>query len=439
MSGLFYEPAPAETGSGRHRAAVPFILVTVFLDMLVMGISAPVMPELVKQFTGGDVASAAWWVGLSWSGFSLLQFVGAPFLGALSDRFGRRPIILLSVFGLGVNQLALVFAPSLFWYMAGRFIAGVCAASFATASAYMADITPPERRARNFGLIGAAFGISFIIGPAIGGPLGDYGLRLPFVVGAVLAGLNLVYGLFVLPESLPRAARQPFSWRSCNPLAALAVLFQRRLTLGLAAGSMLGVFGMGVLQAVWVLYTGERFGWSATANGLSLAAVGLLVAIAQGVLVAPSVRWLGEGCTVMLGGALTAIAYFGFAFAPESLLFALSLIPFGLGGVAGPTLQSIISRSAAAGQQGAIMGALMGLQSLVFAISPFIGSPLFARYTVGAAGSVLAGAPFLFGAIATVLSLVLTLAVLRWHGHELAAARSIAADGVEGAVMEAEG
>lgn len=438
MSGLSRLQSSPQKGRVRP-AALPFILVTVFLDMLVMGISAPVMPELVKQFTGGDVASAAWWVGFSFSGFSLLQFIGAPFLGALSDRFGRRPIILLSVFGLCINQLALVFAPSLFWYLAGRLVAGFCAANFATASAYMADITPPEQRARNFGLIGAAFGISFIIGPAIGGPLGDYGLRLPFVVGAVLAGLNLAYGLFVLPESLPKANRQPFSWRSCNPLAALAVLFQRRLTLGLAAGSMLGVFGMGVLQAVWVLYTGERFGWNATANGLSLAVIGLLVAIAQGVLVAPSVRWLGEGRTVVLGGALTAIAYFGFAFAPASLFFALSLIPFGLGGVAGPTLQSIISRSASAGQQGAIMGALMGLQSLVFAVSPFIGSPLFARYTVGAAGTLLAGAPFLFGAIATVLSLALTLAVLRWLGHELAPPRSIAADGGGRAVVEVEG
>ncbi|WP_445679668.1 MFS transporter [Radicibacter daui] len=439
MSGPSSPLSSPQKGRGRPAAALPFILVTVFLDMLVMGISAPVMPELVKQFTGGDVASAAWWVGFSFSGFSLLQFVGAPFLGALSDRFGRRPIILLSVFGLGINQLALVFAPSLFWYLAGRLVAGFCAANFATASAYMADITPPERRARNFGLIGAAFGISFIIGPAIGGPLGDYGLRLPFVVGAVLAGLNLIYGLFVLPESLPRAARQPFSWRSCNPLAAFAVLFQRRLTLGLAMGSMLGVFGMGVLQAIWVLYTGERFGWTATANGLSLAAIGLLVAIAQGALVGPSVRWLGEARTMVLGGVLTALAYFGFAFSPASLPFALSLIPFGLGGVAGPTLQSIISRSAAAGQQGAIMGALMGLQSLVFAISPFIGSPLFARYTVGAAGTLLAGVPFLFGAIATVLSLVLTLAVLRWLGHELATPRSIAADGVEGTALEVEG
>ncbi|WP_051329746.1 TCR/Tet family MFS transporter [Niveispirillum irakense] len=398
--------------SPRRQAGIPFILVTIFLDVLTFGLVIPVMPALVQHFSADD-ASAAWWLGLMVASFSIMQFLFAPVLGALSDRFGRRKVILASVAGAGIDQLFMAFAPGLGWLLAARLIAGLTAANITAANAYIADISGPENRARNFGMVGAAFGIGFIAGPALGGLLGEIHLRLPFMVAAGLAGLNFLYGLFVLPESLAPANRRPFSWRRANPIGSLKALARHPAVLGLAASRTCAVLAMGILQTVWVLYTTKRYGWGELDNGLSLAAVGLATAIVQGVLISRIVRGLGEPKTILLGLSLEAIAYIGYGSATGGLFFYSFILVHAMSGISSPAIQSVVSRTVGADEQGSVQGALASVQSLTFIFAPLIGAELFARFTATGATVPIPGMPFYFGGAMLVLAVFIAAWALR--------------------------
>lgn len=386
----------AEAAKPRRQAGIPFILVTVFLDVLTFGLVIPVVPALVRQFSG-DEASAAWWMGIMMASFSIMQFVFAPVLGALSDRFGRRKVILASVAGAGIDQLFMAFAPGLGWLLGARLIAGLTAANITAANAYIADVSGPENRAKNFGMMGAAFGLGFIAGPALGGLLGEIDLRLPFMVAAGLAGVNFIYGLFVLPESLAPANRRPFSWARANPVGSLRALARHPAVMGLAVSRTCMVLAFGVLQTVWVLSTIKRFGWSELDNGLSLAAVGLATAVVQGGLIGHVVRRLGEARTALLGIAFEAVAYAGYGAATATLPFYGFIVLHSMGGISSPAIQSVVARSVGADEQGSVQGAFASVQSLTFILAPLIGAELFVRFTAEGAVLSIPGMPFYFG------------------------------------------
>ncbi|MDG5497640.1 TCR/Tet family MFS transporter [Niveispirillum sp. BGYR6] len=396
-----------------RQAGIPFILVTIFLDVLTFGLVIPVVPSLVRHFSADD-AHAAWWMGMMVASFSIMQFAFAPVLGALSDRFGRRPVILASVAGAAIDQLFMAFAPGLGWLLGARLVAGLTAANITAANAYIADISTAENRAKNFGLVGAAFGLGFIAGPALGGLLGEIHLRLPFMVAAGLAGVNFLYGLFVLPESLAPANRRPFSWRRANPVGSLTALAKHPAVLGLAASRTCSVLAMGVLQTIWVLYTTKLFKWGELENGLSLAALGLATAVVQGALISRIVRRLGETRTALLGLTIEALAYLGYGMAGSGALFVGAILIHALAGISSPAIQSVVTRSVGANEQGSVQGAFASVQSLTFIFAPLIGAELFGLFTAGeSAHSLKAGIPFLFGAGCLLLAGLIAIWALR--------------------------
>ncbi len=285
----------------RQRRALTFIFVMIVLDVMALGIVIPVLPKLIETMSGGNTARAAEIFGLFGMAWGLMQFIFSPVLGALSDRFGRRPVLLISTLGLGLDYILMAVAPDLVWLFIGRLISGITAASFSTANAYIADVTPPDRRAAAFGLVGAAFGIGFVLGPAFGGIMGDFDPRLPFWAAAVLSLANAAYGYFVLPESLPQERRMAFSWRRANPVGSLRLLSQKRELLGLAALTFLNSLAHIVLPAVSVLYTSYRYGWDNKTMGLTLAAVGITSGIVQAILIKPILQRFGERATLLAG------------------------------------------------------------------------------------------------------------------------------------------
>lgn len=365
-----------------RRAAIGFILVTAALDILSMGIIIPVLPALIEAFTGSN-ARAGWINGVFVALWALMQFLASPLIGSLSDRYGRRPVVLISTFGLAADYVLMAMAPNLWWLALGRMIAGVTSASFTVAYAYLADITPPERRARAYGLLGAAFSGGFIAGPLIGGVLGEISPRAPFWGAAVLSGLAFVYGWLVLPESLPPQRRMPFAWRRANPFGALVLLRSRAGLPGLAAVNFLLYFAHHVFSAVFVLYAGYRYGWSTGEVGAVLALVGALDVAVQGSAVGPVVRRLGEGRTMVLGlfGGAVGIACMGLA--PSGLWFALAMVPNALWGFAMPTLQSLMTQRVSESEQGQLQGALNSLASVAGVLSPLFFGAIYA-VTVGA-------------------------------------------------------
>ena len=377
-----------------------FILITVFIDVLGIGIIIPILPELIKEFSGGSTALAGRWFGILAAAYAVTQFLCAPLLGALSDRVGRRPVILISLFGLGIDYLIMGFAPSLGWLFVGRLIAGVMGASITTANAYIADVSNPDNRARNFGLIGVSFGLGFIFGPALGGVLGGMDLRLPFFVSAGLALVNWLYGFFVLPESLPPEKRDSFSWRRANPVGTLHVLGSYPLVAGLTAAFVFVILAQRGLETVWVLYTGHKFGWDAQANGLSLALVGIMAAIVQGGLVQPVVRRLGERRTVLYGLIVAVITFLGYGLASAGWML-LAFIVFGsISGVAGPAIQSLVAGAVPPEDQGKVQGGIQSLMSLTGILAPLLFTAgLFSYFTSSSAPIELPGAPFLLGAV----------------------------------------
>jgi DHA1 family tetracycline resistance protein-like MFS transporter len=387
-------------GSPGRSASVRFILITLVIDALGFGLVVPIVPSLVLKLSGLTVSGASVWVGLLLAVFALMQFVCAPVLGALSDRFGRRPVLLLSLSGICANYLLLAWAPSLAWLFLGRLIAGATAANAATATAYIADVTPPKDRAGQFGLVGAMFGVGFVAGPALGGVLGAYGLRLPFFVAAGLAGCNVLYGLFVLPESLPPALRRPINWRRANPLGSLQVVMASRDLgrLAIAWGAIW--FALGALQSTFVLANQARFGWDTRHNGMALALAGLGSAVVQGLLVRRIVPALGERRAAMAGGVLAAIAYLCIALAPFGWVVLLGIAIQATGAITGPAVQGLVSAAAAADRQGEMQGALSSVQGLTAIVSPLIASWVFSTFTGPAAPVVLPGAPFLISVLA---------------------------------------
>ena len=397
-----------------RKAAMIFILITVFIDVLGIGIIIPILPELIKDFAGGSTALAGRWFGVLAASYALAQFIFAPVLGSLSDRVGRRPVILIALFGLGVDYVIMGFAPTLGWLFVGRLLAGVMGASITTANAYIADVSKPENRARNFGLIGVSFGLGFIFGPALGGILGGIDLRLPFFVSAGLALVNWLYGFFVLPESLPPEKRDAFSWKKANPIGSLVVLGSYPLVAGLTAVFVFVVLAQRGLETVWVLYTGHKFGWDEQANGLSLALVGVMAAIVQGGLVQPIVKRLGERRAILYGLVIAVITYLGYGLATAGWMLLAFIIFGSIGGVAGPAIQSLVAGAVPSEDQGKVQGGIQSLMSLTSIVAPLIFTTgLFSYFTSPSAPFELPGAPFLLGAVMYALAFVSLLRLFR--------------------------
>lgn len=397
----------------QRQAGIIFIFITLILDVLGIGLIIPVLPELIKEFIGGDSSEAARYFGMIASVYALAQFVFAPILGALSDRVGRRPVLLLALLGFFIDYLILGFAPNLFWLFIGRVLAGIMGATITTANAYIADISTPETRAQNFGLVGAAFGIGFIIGPTLGGVLGAWHIRAPFFVAAFLVLLNLLYGYFVLPESLPKEKRRAFDWRKANPIGAIANLRKYPLVVNLAVAFVLVSLAQRGLETVWVLYTGERFGWGELNNGLTLGLVGIMSALVQGYLIRKIIPALGEKRAIVTGLSISTLSFIAFGLAGQGWLMLIVIIFFAFGGISGPAIQGLVAGVVDPREQGAVQGSLASLVSASSILAPLIANysfSLFTREAVRDTALYIPGIPFFIGAI-----FMGTAALLMWR------------------------
>jgi DHA1 family tetracycline resistance protein-like MFS transporter len=381
------------------QAAIGFIFITLMIDITGLGLIIPVMPKLIEELTGGNISQASEYGGWLTFTFAIMQFLFSPVLGGLSDKYGRRPILLFALIGFALDYLFLSFAPTITWLFIGRAIAGITGASITTATAYIADISTEENRAKNFGMIGAAFGLGFIIGPVIGGLLGAYGARVPFMVAAALTFLNFLYGYFILPESLDKEHRRPFEWKRANPLGSLMQLKKYPALSGLVISFVLIYLASHAVQSNWSFFTIEKFHWSERLIGISLGVVGILVAVVQGGLIRYINPKLGNEKSVYTGLLLYSLGLILFAFASQSWMMFLFLIPYCLGGIAGPAIQSIISSSVPANAQGELQGALTGLISLTSIAGPPMMTGLFAYFTKPSAPIHFSGAAFLLGAV----------------------------------------
>ena len=402
--------------SPARSAAVAFIFITILLDTLALGLVIPVLPKLVESFVDNDTATAARIFGLFGTAWAAMQFFFSPVLGGLSDRFGRRPVVLLSNFGLALDYVLMAVAPSLSWLFVGRVISGITSASISTSFAYIADITPPERRAAVFGKVGAAFGAGFILGPALGGLLGGMDPRLPFWVAAGLSFANALYGLLILPESLPRDRRAPLRWKSANPLGALDLLRSDSVLAGLSVANFFAQVAHVVLPSTFVLYATYRYGWDAATVGLTLAMVGICAMAVQGAGVGPIVRRLGERRALLLGLGCGALGFLIFGAAPSGPLFWLGIPVMVLWGVAGAAVQALMTRLVAPDQQGQLQGAITSVQSVSQLVGPFLFTLTFAYFISPQAPVKLPGAPFLLASALLVLAMVIaarTLAAAR--------------------------
>jgi DHA1 family tetracycline resistance protein-like MFS transporter len=406
-----------------RRAALVFVFIAVALDMLALGLVVPVLPKLVVELGGGDTASGAQMYGVFGTTWALMQWIASPVLGALSDRFGRRPVILLSALGLGLDYILMALAPTIAWLFVGRLISGITAASYSTASAYIADITPPEKRAAGFGMLGAAFGLGFVLGPAIGGVLGGFDARLPFWVAGGLSLLNALYGLFVLPESLPKALRAPFSLRDANPFGSLALLSSHPQLLGLAIVAFMGFVAHDVLPSTFVLYASHRYQWNEATVGLTLAAIGVCSTVVQALLIGPLVQRMGERNALLFGLSCGAAAFVVFGFAPSGGLFALGIPLMALWGLAGAASQGLMTQRVAMTQQGALQGATSSLRSVAGLIGPGLFTFTFARFIAIDAPLSLPGAPFVLASVLLAASIPIALWVTRSARAALGATR----------------
>ncbi len=404
----------------RRQAAMPFIMVTVLIDMLAIGLIIPVLPALVGSFSDSQ-ADQAYWYGVVAFAFGLSSFIAAPVLGALSDRYGRRPVLLLGFFGLGANFFLTAFATQIGMLVAARLMGGAMQANAAVANAYVADITEPEDRTRRFGLLGAMMGLGFIVGPVMGGLLGAIDLQLPFLVAGGLTMLNFLYGYFVLPESLPVQRRRPFRWASANPLNALRELAQLRGVaplVGVVAFSGLAQF---VLYTTWVLYTTFKFGWGPLENGWSLAAVGVSSVLVQGFLMRRLLQWFSPQMLALLGLLSSALAYALWGAATEGwMMFAIIGVNL-LGGTVAAAVNSMISAAADSRNQGQTLGAVSALGSLMAVLAPMIGAPLLALVSHLPRGDWRIGAPLFFCAALQTVSLLLAWVHIRRHARPVAA------------------
>jgi DHA1 family tetracycline resistance protein-like MFS transporter len=402
--------------ANKGTAAIGFIFITLMIDITGLGLIIPVMPALINELTGEGISRASEYGGWLVFTFAVMQFLFSPVLGGLSDQYGRRPIILIALFGFAIDYLLLAFAPSLLWLFIGRALAGVTGASITTATAYIADISTKENRAQNFGMIGAAFGLGFIIGPVIGGLLGSFGPRVPFMVAAALTFVNFLYGYFVLPESLKKENRRTFNWKRANPIGSLKNLQRYPALSGLALSFILINLASHAVQSNWSYFVIEKFAWSETMIGISLGVAGILVALVQGGLIRFTNPVLGNEKSVYTGLLLYSAGLFLFAFASQSWMMFVFLIPYCLGGIAGPAIQSIMSSSVPANEQGELQGALTGLLSLTAIVGPPMMTGLFAYFTKPTAPVHFSGAAFLLGALLMLLSSIIAYRSLRQKG-----------------------
>jgi MFS transporter, DHA1 family, tetracycline resistance protein len=405
---------------GRHKAAVGFIFATALMDILAIGMVIPVLPQLIKGFTGGDAGHAADYVGVFGAVFALMQFIFSPVQGALSDHFGRRPVLLTSVFGLGFDYVLMALAPNVGWLFVGRTISGITAASFSTANAYIADITPPKDRAASFGLMGAAFGIGFIIGPALGGVLGSISPRLPFWAAAGLALLNGLYGLFILPESLPPERRAPFRLANANPIGSLRLLLAYPGLLQLGAVMFLYFLAFQPLQSVTVLYTNFRYGWTPNAMGLFLGGVGLANIIVQGRIVRPAVKRFKERGALYIGLLLGGIGMFVYGWAPSGYWFWAGLPIYAFVGLVQPGVQGMMTRRIRPDEQGRLQGANSSIMAMTGLIGPVLATQIFHRLTASGRFPLLAGAPYYLSFVLFLAALGVALATRKADGDATA-------------------
>jgi DHA1 family tetracycline resistance protein-like MFS transporter len=399
--------------SSKRSPAIGFIFVTLLIDVIGLGIIIPVMPKLIHELTGDGISEAARDGGWLLVTYSAVQFLFAPLIGGVSDRYGRRPVLLASLFGFGVDYLFLAFAPTLAWLYIGRVVAGIMGASFTTGAAYIADVSTPDKRAQNFGLIGAAFGLGFIIGPVMGGLLGQFGSRVPFMAAAGLSFVNWLYGYFILPESLQPENRRKFEWKRANPLGAFINLTKYPVIFGLIGALTLVYLAMHAVQSNWSFYVIEKFGWGEAQIGYSLGAIGLMSAIVQGYLIRLIIPKLGQQRGVYIGLMLYAVGFTLFAFATQGWMMYIFMIPYMLGGIAGPSLQGIISTQVSSSEQGEVQGALTSLQSLTSIFGPLIMSNLFATFTAASAQVYFPGAPMLVAAVFTLTGALMARASLK--------------------------
>ena len=396
----------------KRRAALGFIFVTVLLDMLAFGVAAPTLPKLISDFLGGNTARASEYLGFFITTFALVQFVFSPVLGLLSDHFGRRPVILLSNFGLAVDYIIMALAPSLNWLFLGRALAGLSASSIPTATAYISDVTEPEKRSKAFGLLGAAFGVGFVVGPAVGGWLGQHDPRLPFWVAAAASLLNACYGFFVLPESLAPERRQPrFQWRNANPLGSLKLLRRHTELLGLAAVNFLGYVAHEVYLTVWILYVMYRFAWDQRMVGVGLAVVGIFSIICSAVLVGPVVAKLGERRALLAGLFCAALGFAMYGWANSVAAFFIAIAINSLWSLAGPTSQSLMTQRVSSSEQGELQGAIASIRGIAMIIGPQIFAVTFAYFI--APEHKMPGAPWYLASSLLIVSFAIAWAVAK--------------------------
>lgn len=391
----------------QKSAAIGFIFVTLLIDIIGWGIIIPVVPKLIEELIHADISEAARYGGWLSFAYAFVQFVCSPLVGNLSDRYGRRPVLLISLLGFSIDYIFLALSPSIWWLFIGRIIAGITGASVTTASAYIADISTDKDRAKNFGMIGAAFGLGFIIGPVLGGVLGHYGSRVPFYAAAVLCLLNFLYGFFVLPESLKKENRRPLEWKRANPVGSFKFLRKHPEISALTTALILIYIAGHAVQGNWSFFTMYKFGWNERMVGISLGVVGLMVGLVQGVLI----RWvnprIGDYKSIYYGLALNATGMLLYAFASQGWMMLVFTIPYCLGGICGPALQSVISKSVAPNEQGELQGALTSLMSATSIIGPPLMTNLFYYFTHDAAPFKFSGAPFFLAFILMLSSLAI--------------------------------
>lgn len=388
----------------KNQAALGFIFITMLIDVIGWGIIIPVIPGLIEELIQGDISEAAKVGGWITFAYAITQFIFAPLIGNLSDQFGRRPIILISLLGFTLDYILLALAPSITWLFIGRIIAGITGASITTASAYIADISSIENRAKNFGMIGAAFGLGFIIGPVIGGLLGQYGARVPFYAAAALCFLNFLYGYFILPESLPKEKRSVLNLKKANPIGSFLHLKKYPKLIGLASSMFLLYVASHAIQSNWSFFTMYKFNWDEKMVGISLGVIGLFVALVQGVLIRWVNPWLGNEKSIYAGFFLYSLGMLLFTFANQSWMMFIFLIPYCLGGIAGPALQAVISIQVPETEQGKIQGTLTSLMSASAIVGPPLMTGIFYYFTKEQTPFEFAGAPFLLASILMTIS-----------------------------------
>lgn len=390
-----------------------FIFTTLLIDVIGISLIIPVMPKLIEQLIHGDISVASRYNGWLIFTYAIMQFTCSPILGGLSDRFGRRPVLLIALFGLGIDYIFLALAPTIGWLFIGRAIAGICGASVTTAAAYIADVSSPEKRAQNFGLIGVAFGLAYIIGPVIGGVSSQLGARAPFWIAASLSLLNFLYGYFVLPESLPIRSRRRFDWKRANAIGSLGRLKKYPVISGLVVSLILLYLAAHAVQSTWSFYTMFKFGWNETMVGYSFGALGLMVALVQGLVIRVAIPRLGKANAVVLGLVFYMTGMLLFAFATQGWMMFCIIVIYCMGGIAGPSLQGIISTQVPANEQGELQGSLTSLMSATAIFGPLLMNNLFAWFSGKNAPVYFPGAPFIVAATLLLISVLLAVPFLK--------------------------